>query len=49
MLFKCDILLRIIRAAPLIEYSKRWEKVAECCRIFGFNSPARQFIFNALS
>jgi len=25
------------------------KKVAECCRIFGFDSPSRQFIFNALS
>jgi len=25
------------------------EKSAECCRIFGFDSPSRQFIFNALT
>jgi len=30
-------------------WSKRWKKAAECCRIFGFDSPSRQFIFNALS
>jgi len=24
-------------------------KAVECCRIFGFDSPSRQFIFNALS
>jgi len=25
------------------------KKAAECCRIFGLDSPSRQFIFNALS
>jgi len=25
------------------------KKAAECCRIFGFDSPSRQIIFNALS
>jgi len=25
------------------------EKAVECCRIFGFDCPSRQFIFTALS
>jgi len=29
--------------------SQNAEKPAECCRIFGFDSTSRQFIFNALS
>jgi len=45
-MFKCDIFRSIFGAAP---WSKHWKKAAECCRILGFDSPWRQFIFNALS
>jgi len=46
-MFKCDILRSIFRAAPWLS-SQNTEKAAECCRIFGFNSPSHQFIFYAL-
>jgi len=29
-----------------LEVQLRWKKAAECCRIFAFDSPSRQFIFN---
>jgi len=45
-LFNCDILRSIFRAASGRNAGK---KAAKCCRIFGFNTPSRQFIFNALS
>jgi len=45
-MFKCDILRSSFRAAP---WSKRYKKAAECYRIFGLDSPSRQFIFNALN
>jgi len=46
-MFKCDILRSIFRVAP---WSKCWKnKTAECYKIFGFDSPSRQFIVNALS
>jgi len=47
-MFKCDILRFIFKAAP---WSKRWKKQAaeNAAEFFRFDSPSRQFIFNALS
>jgi len=45
-MFKCDILHYIFRAVP---WSKRWEKKQPNAAEFLFDTPSRQFIFNALS
>jgi len=34
------------QSGAVVETLKK--KTVKCCRIFGFDSPSRQFIFNAL-
>jgi len=41
-MFKCDTLSSIFRAAPCRLVETLGKKVAECYRIFGFDSPSRQ-------
>jgi len=48
---ECDVNMRqftiCFRSGAVVETLEK--KAAECCKIFGFDSPSSQFIFNGLN